>query len=663
MLPREDEELDEETQKRVEKYPSIIRKEVKEDVRVYDVVLRQLGAVKIVSNQVHATYGVRLTVGPTHPNKNVTIFSKISKGSHVTLSRSPIKSYGVPLLVQEVNPVDFMLVLQVKKICDQLREYDKTMIYYLHADAHDNLSEYYLRDEPSRNELLKATHNKKKKKKKLSAREKKIRYMAECEDGMGKLIERFNHLTLTKDPKVAELPKSGLNQEQKNAVRMALNPDRRIVCIQGPPGTGKTRTLAELISVAYRDGKKVLVCAPSHVAVKNVRSATINRFEELGFKYNKAFLQIGDYNDLEEMVEKHPSYEKILEMRDRQKEASKRSQIFKIERDIRKLHNRIQMQLAPELRVFFSTLGAGFIMRLKDIWSPDIIILDEASQTTEASVWPVLHCGKRCVLAGDHKQLPAVVRTKQAILEKFNVSLMERLMEENEGNNFILLKTQYRMNSSIMAWSSKIFYNEQLVAHESVENRSLRDVLDKKYHSDRTFGQVVMFNTDLDKEVSFEETRETSCSNPSEAYLVALHAWRLIQCGLNSAIIAIITPYRGQKFTIAGILATFKLNVGVFTIDEFQGQERDVIVFSFVRNNLKTIGFLNDTRRGNVAMTRAKLQLCLVASGRMLEMHEHYQELFKGLKQGGGVLNPNIYFKLLPDRGVLSKNVVSKKNH
>lgn len=91
---------------------------------------------------------------------------------------------------------------------------------------------------------------------------------------------RFNLFLLFPDSKARNLPES-LNESQAAAVSAALNPQRNLLCIQGPPGTGKTRVIAEIVYHLTAKKKKVIVCAPTHVAVRNAYEATVRRMEEV----------------------------------------------------------------------------------------------------------------------------------------------------------------------------------------------------------------------------------------------------------------------------------------------------------------------------------------------------------------------------------------------
>ena len=79
------------------------------------------------------------------------------------------------------------------------------------------------------------------------------------------------------------------------------------------------------------------------------------------------------------------------------------------------------------------------------------------------------------ILAGDHKQLPPTIMSVDAASQGLELTLMERVVkaDESKGDLVRMLTTQYRMNTKIMEWSSKTFYNSKLVADASVQSRLL----------------------------------------------------------------------------------------------------------------------------------------------------------------------------------------------
>ena len=172
---------------------------------------------------------------------------------------------------------------------------------------------------------------------------------------------------------------------------------------------------------------------------------------------------------------------------------------------------------------------------------------------------------------------------------------------------------QYRMNSVIMEYPSKIFYNSALNAHNSVANKLLFE------------GDSPLTFIDTAGSGYHEKLEGTSSTNPDEAVFLINYLIKLIEkikssySKLDFPSIAIISPYREQIRMLkehllnSTILNEFEQYIGVNTIDSFQGQERDLVLISLVRSNANgEIGFLADIRRMNVAITRARKKVVLI---------------------------------------------------
>ena len=95
--------------------------------------------------------------------------------------------------------------------------------------------------------------------------------------------------------------------------------------------------------------------------------------------------------------------------------------------------------------------------------------------------------------------------------------------------------------------------------------------------------------------------------------------------GINEGDIGIISPYSDQVKLISELT-----EVEVKTVDGFQGREKEIIIISTVRSNPNgEIGFLNDLRRLNVAITRAKRKLIIVGNKDTLNSNRTYKKLVK----------------------------------
>ena len=94
---------------------------------------------------------------------------------------------------------------------------------------------------------------------------------------------------------------------------------------------------------------------------------------------------------------------------------------------------------------------------------------------------------------------------------------------------------------------------------------------------------------------------------------------------LGQSDIGIITPYAGQVRAIRDSVPDRYDGVEVRTVDGYQGREKEVILFSCVRSNSEgNVGFLSDSRRLNVALTRARRGLIVVGNPETLRCDEDW---------------------------------------
>ncbi|OLY77652.1 DNA polymerase alpha-associated DNA helicase A [Smittium mucronatum] len=195
----------------------------------------------------------------------------------------------------------------------------------------------------------------------------------------------------------------------------------------------------------------------------------------------------------------------------------------------------------------------------------------------------------------------------------------------------VLLEEQYRSNKLIMGFSSKMLYDDKIRANKSNESCSLSDLEGAKT-TPETISPLIYIDTRGNKKYfedgSLKSKHPTSISiksdtrskfNNGEVKLVLDHLNKLTAAGIRCQDIAIISPYNKQVNTIKKkVNYTFK-SVEVGSVDSFQGREKEAVIMSLVRSNHEgQVGFLNDFRRINVGMTRAKKHLCVIANSSTL---------------------------------------------
>ena len=258
-------------------------------------------------------------------------------------------------------------------------------------------------------------------------------------------------------------------------------------------------------------------------------------------------------------------------------------------------------------------------------------MVEEAAEVLEAHIITSLTKGcQHLILIGDHQQL----RPKPAVYElakkyKLDVSLFERMMKV--GIHCERLSVQHRMRPEIAALMKHIY--DDLGNHESVE----------KYEDVKGMKKNMFFIDHCHLEYSSDGTH--SHANEHEAtFLVALCRY-LLQQGYSYNQITLLTTYTGQMFAIRECLQAAKSEelkrVRLTTVDNFQGEESEIILLSLVRSNKdEKVGFISDVNRPCVALSRAKKGLYCIGNFALLSKHSKiWGKIVPDLKKGGNIGN------------------------
>jgi superfamily I DNA and/or RNA helicase len=223
---------------------------------------------------------------------------------------------------------------------------------------------------------------------------------------------------------------------------------------------------------------------------------------------------------------------------------------------------------------------------------------------------------------------------------------MEKVVERSRPRVKNLLQIQYRMHQKIMGFSSGYFYGGQLKADVSVKEKTIWPG-----PTDSDTEPLTWIDT---AGTGFEEKfhPETSgLSNREEGVLLLRHleqwlekAGTVLIKNRNKISVALISPYREQaewlKKESAGLAEKYGIQIRAGTVDGFQGQEADVVYISLVRSNSrKEIGFLRDTRRMNVAITRAKTKLVVFGDSATISEFRFYEKFLEYVQKEGYYLS------------------------
>ena len=475
--------------------------------------------------------------------------------------------------------------------------------------------------------------------------------MAKARMASGRAARLRDTLLGTREPRFGELVSfqalTSLNPPQRDAVAFALA-SRDFGIIHGPPGTGKTTTLAELIYQSVQRGDRVLACAPSNTAVDNLLEKLVSLMPSVIRVGHPArvFEKLRGHT-LDELVDNDPSTDVIRDMRREVKDLirtaekgfrsrdahRRRRELFaeagKLRGQIRSLERSIVQSVIDSADVVCTTTTIDDeLMSDRDF---DMVVIDEACQCTVPSIWQAVLRADKLVLAGDHCQLPPTVLSDEAANAGMRDSLMQRLIARDGESTYRRLTVQYRMHESIMKFSSDVFYADSLIADASVKNHRLCDLPDV-VETPLTQEPLEFIDTagaEFDEQV---EADGESKLNPKEANLVVRFIGELIEAGVSPEEIGVIAPYAAQVRLLRGRLDVLGLEID--TVDGFQGREKEVMIVTMVRSNdRQEIGFLADTRRTNVALTRARRKLIVIGDSATLGTHRFYAtmlEYFEG---------------------------------
>ncbi|EPS67765.1 hypothetical protein M569_07005, partial [Genlisea aurea] len=420
-----------------------------------------------------------------------------------------------------------------------------------------------------------------------------------------------------------------LNASQVNAVKSVLQ--KPLSLIQGPPGTGKTVTSAAIVYHMAKQGQgQVLVCAPSNVAVDQLAekiSATGLKVVRLCAKSREAVSSPVEHLTLHYQVRHLDTSEKselhkLQQLKDEQGELSSSD-----EKKYKALKRSTEREISQSADVICCTcVGAGD-PRLSNFRFRQVLI-DESTQATEPEcLIPLVLGAKQVILVGDHCQLGPVIMCKKAARAGLAQSLFERLVLL--GVKPIRLQVQYRMHPSLSEFPSNNFYEGSLQNGVAVNERQLPGIdFPWPVPSRPMFFYVQMGQEEI-------SASGTSYLNRTEAANVEKIVTAFLKSGVVPTQIGVITPYEGQRAYIVNYMARIGSlrqqlykEIEVASVDSFQGREKDYIILSCVRSNEhQGIGFLNDPRRLNVALTRARYGIVLLGNPKVLSK----QPLWNGL--------------------------------
>ena len=277
-----------------------------------------------------------------------------------------------------------------------------------------------------------------------------------------------------------------------------------------------------------------------------------------------------------------------------------------ISEDLKHIEAEQQMKVLEQLDVLaMTTTGASKYKEIMSRLQSKVIVVEEAAEVLEAQIVTSMSAHiEHAVLIGDHQQLRPSVNSYRLAKDYFlEVSLFERLVRNDFPNS--LLTHQRRMRPEVSALVKLIY--PRLQDHPSVRGRK----------AIRGVSHNVFFFTHGER----EQSDAASKYNTFEAKMVVRFADYLVKQGYRPGRITILSLYLGQLMHLKQFLRKNKTLEGVLvkTVDNYQGEENDIVILSLVRSNKRNnIGFLKVSNRVCVALSRARRGLFIFGDARVL---------------------------------------------
>ncbi|KAL8290325.1 hypothetical protein RQP46_002583 [Phenoliferia psychrophenolica] len=419
----------------------------------------------------------------------------------------------------------------------------------------------------------------------------------------------------------------GLNESQATALAKSVT-GQGFSLIQGPPGTGKTSTIVALVAAHRAQRERLLICAPSNAAVDEIAKRLMRGLPEPNGSFTPIkVVRLGREDDPKVDREVVP----ILLRNLVSEEFRQRNQ-----KPTGEQWNRLRIEVLSKADVVISTLsGAGGNALMKLPFDFPTVIIDEAGQSVEvSSLIPLKYGCTRCILVGDPKQLPPTVMSPTAKDAKYDRGLFVRIMEQDPDTvNF--LSVQHRMHPQISSFPSARFYGGRLTDAPGMSVKTR-----KPWHDSPLFPPYAFMDV-----TGREAKSGTSKFNKVAAETALALYSRLVEDFPPTEdfaySIGVVSPYKAQVEELERIFKN-KFGIGIVervafnTVDGFQGQEKDIIILSCVRAGAgKTVGFLSDTRRMNVALTRAKSSCWVLGDSKRLAVDQDWHALVEDSKVRG----------------------------
>lgn len=427
------------------------------------------------------------------------------------------------------------------------------------------------------------------------------------------------------------------NTAQVNAVIRAFS-EEKFFMIQGPPGTGKTTVIKELILQQLHrvPNSKILVVSQANVAVDNVLRGIVEIAQTSNCIEKSQIVRCGSAEKIAEDIDEYSFENKYVKYNNSLKEyVANDTKIMNLRKkwlDI--IADKNNSDVVGEcLLGGFQIIGAtcvGLESRHYGLngFEFDLVIIDEAGKALAGELLIPINRAKKTIIIGDHKQLPPVINPalykggkvnfddvveEEQQIDFLNRSFFQRLYEDCPDTMKCMLKTQFRM-PPVIADLVNLFYDGKLQTGENCYDK-------KPMFLKNNLIFVDMKNNPNYKEKQdvYENGEKSGPYNSEEISAAKIIVKKIRQ--YYSKRIVIITPYKKQKNLLIKAFKEFNdKNVWVNTIDAFQGDEEDIVIYCTTRSQKKTLYF-SDNARLNVAFSRTRNTLIFLGSSSYLKKY------------------------------------------
>ncbi|MCA8944434.1 MAG: ribonuclease H-like domain-containing protein, partial [Planctomycetes bacterium] len=381
------------------------------------------------------------------------------------------------------------------------------------------------------------------------------------------------------------------------AKRLVRELDEGVLPIQGPPGTGKTFTGARMILELVLQGRSVGVTAVSHKVIRNLIKEVVEAAAEEGVTVTCVHKAKHEEIGTEDLP----------------------SNFFEVDTNQAALD-----AIAPGTIVG----GTAWLWAHDDATGiVDTLFVDEAGQMSLAMVLSASRAARNLVLLGDPRQLEqpqqAAHPEESEVAALVHVLAGEETMPRHRG---LFLDRTYRMAPAICAFTSEQYYESRLACAPGCDVQALV--------GDGPFAGSGLFVVPVEHEGNQSQSPEEVAAVARVVDDLRRLSWRNRE-GVIAPLdvtqdVLIVAPYNAQVSALHDRLPGMRVG----TVDKFQGQQAAVVIYSMTTSSPEDaprgMAFLYSPNRFNVATSRARCAVVLVANERLFEPECRTPEQMRG---------------------------------